>query len=72
MSGHYPTIEEMIKDIDLSQEIQPVKVTLPASQAAELLRLLAIYEGIARDQLMPTFDNIAYVAKQRYEMDLGQ
>lgn len=70
-NGKFPTVDEILSEgADWNQQVQPIKITLPVSQAAELLRLLAVYEGIGRDQLMPTFDNIVHVVKQRYELDM--
>jgi hypothetical protein len=71
MFGNYPTVDQLLSEgSDWSQEVQPIKITLSTKKAPELLRLLAVYEGIGRDQLMPTFDNIVYVVKQRFELDL--
>jgi len=70
-NGEFPTVDRLLEQgSDWCQEIRPLKITLPVEKAAELLRLLAVYEGIARDQLMPTFDNIVHVVKQRYMLDL--
>ena len=70
--GDYPTVDYLLEQgSDWNQEIRPLKITLPVDKAGELLRLLSIYEGIARDQLMPTFDNIAHVVKQCFEMDFS-
>jgi hypothetical protein len=69
-SGEYPTIDYLLSQRnDWSQEIQPIVITLPVDKAPELLRLIAVHHGISRDQLMPTFDNIAYVVRQRLELD---
>lgn len=69
--GEFPTVNYLLDQrSDWNQEIRPIKITLPVDKAPELLRLLAVHEGIARDQLMPTFDNIVYVVKQRYMFDL--
>jgi hypothetical protein len=69
-SGEYPTINYLLnRGSDWYQEIQPIVITLPVDKAPELLRLIAIHHGISRDQLMPTFDNIAYVVRQRLELD---
>lgn len=69
--GEYPTVDEILEQgSDWEQQVRPLKVTLSTDHAAELLRLLAVYEGISRDQLMPTFDNIVHVVKQQYMMDL--
>jgi hypothetical protein len=71
-SGEFPTVDYLLEHgSDWYQEIRPLKITLPVEKAPELLRLLAVYEGIARDQLMPTFDNIVHVVKQRYMLDFG-
>jgi hypothetical protein len=70
-NGEFPTVDYLLEQgSDWNQEVRPLKITLPVDKAAELLRLLAVYEGIARDQLMPTFDNIVHVVKQRYMLDL--
>lgn len=69
--GEFPTVDYLLEQgSDWYQEVRPIKITLPVDKAAELLRFLAVYEGIARDQLMPTFDNIVHVVKQRYMLDL--
>lgn len=71
--GEFPTVDHLLEQgSDWCQEIRPLKITLPVSEAPELLRLLARAEGIARDQLMPTFDNIVHVVKQRYMLDLKE
>jgi hypothetical protein len=71
-NGEFPTIDYLLEQrSDWNEEIRPVKITLGADKAPELLRLLSVYEGIARDQLMPTFDNIVHVVKQRFELDFG-
>lgn len=70
-NGEFPTVDYLLEQgSDWYQEIRPIKITLSVDKAPELLRLLAVYEGIARDQLMPTFDNIVHVVKQRYMFDL--
>lgn len=72
MFGEYPSVDQLLdEESDWEQEIQPIKLILPTDKSPELLRLLSIYEGIARDQLMPTLDNIAYVVNQRYLLDLS-
>jgi hypothetical protein len=78
-SGKFPSINKILSgDVEYQQmpddnvwaNYRAKMITLPITEAPELLRLLAIYEGIARDQLMPTLDNIAFVAKQHFELDL--
>lgn len=51
-SGKWSPMEELIEDKTLIR-----KLTLPASEVGELLRLLWI-EGISRAHLMPTFDSV--------------
>jgi len=71
-NGKFPTVDYLLEQgSDWNQQIRPLKVTLPVDTAPELLRLLSVYEGISRDQLMPTLDNIAHVVKQRYMLDLS-
>lgn len=72
LSGTYPSVDSLLaQNSDWSTEIRPKKITLPVEKAAGLLKLLAVYEGVARDQLMPTLDNIVHVVKQRFILDLG-
>lgn len=71
--GEFPTVDSLLNDdIDWDYQIQPIKITLSVDEAPKLLRLLAKQEGISRDQLMPTFDNIAHTTKLQYKLDLGE
>lgn len=78
--GEFPSLDQILGDDDMNMNytdtpsenektFQTHKITLPANKAPELLKLLSVSEGISRDQLMPTFDNIAEVVKQRIHLD---
>lgn len=70
-SGKFPSVDQILTPgPNQHPEPKPIKITLPMDKAPELLKRLAISEGISRDQLMPTFDNIVHVVKQRFELDL--
>jgi hypothetical protein len=65
-SGRWPTILDAVDETPHSIYYAPLrKITLPTSQAKELLRLLWS-EGISRPHLMPTFDNITESLKKNY------
>lgn len=57
LNGHYPSFEESIRVLP-SALIKPQKLTLPVSQAPELVRLLWL-ERTTQAHLMPTLDNVA-------------
>jgi hypothetical protein len=65
-SGRWPTILDAVGETPHSLHCAPLrKITLPTSQAKELLRLLWS-EGISRPHLMPTFDNITKSLKKNF------
>lgn len=60
-TGRWPRLEECV-----SARTDVLRLlTLPVSEAPELLRLLAI-EGVSRAHLMPTLDNVGRTIRQRW------
>lgn len=59
-TGSWPDYEQSLNRLTTKfrKEMLPRKILLPTSEAPELLRLLSV-EGITRDGLMPTLDNVA-------------
>jgi hypothetical protein len=57
--GQWRTFEEIVK-AEAERYNEPIlrKVTLPATEAPELIRLLSA-DGVSRAHLMPTYDNVA-------------
>jgi hypothetical protein len=66
-TGRWYHLEESPPDQWSGTAPAPLKLTLPASEAGELLRLLWI-EGVTRAHLMPTLDNAAAALKKRWEV----
>ncbi len=65
-NGKWPTIESVIlSDYVFLAESPLLKITLPSSQAGELVRLLWA-EGITRANIMPTYDNVTKALKTRW------
>ncbi|MBK8138199.1 MAG: FRG domain-containing protein [Chloroflexi bacterium] len=65
-TGSWPDYEQSLNRLTslFGSGLMPRKIIVPVSEARELLRLLSI-EGITRDGLMPTLDNVA--ASIRFE-----
>ncbi len=67
--GEWRSFEKAIADgVDSNDREFMRKVTLPAHQAKEVIRLLAA-ESITRTHLMPTYDNITETLKMRQLME---
>jgi hypothetical protein len=68
-NGTWPSIVDAVSETEYQLEHKPLRlVTLPSSEAEEVLRLLWA-EGISRAHLMPSFDSISDTLK-RYWMRL--
>lgn len=72
-NGKWPSIQDALMDHQYADIERPLlmKVTFPANQAENLLRLLAA-EGISWAHLMPTYDNIAKALKAKWEREDGK
>ncbi len=68
-NGGFPSLEESVTYIPamISIHLTPQKLTLPATQAPELMRLLWL-ERVTVAHLMPTLDNVANAIKTKLRL----
>lgn len=67
--GYFPSIDDKIgQSPSTAYRVPPTKLTLPVSEAPELLRLLAL-EGVTHALLIPNLDGVALTLKTRLEVE---